>query len=207
MDILDALASEHSFRVERLIDLSGHERDGQFLEGTGSLVLDRPAGIAYACRSARTDAEVLQRFAATTGYRVHAFTATDADGAEIYHTNVLMCVGTAFVVVCSEAIPDPIERDGIETELRAAGREIVRISRAQMAEFAGNMLELRDADGGTLIAISARALASLSEAQRQALTRWGRLVAVDIDTIEDCAGGSVRCMIAEVHLPMATGRE
>lgn len=200
-DIVAALSEQHGFEVRAVWDLSGHEAEDRFLEGTGSLVLDRVAGVAYACTSARTDADLVRRFCELSGYDAVVFRAVDAKGTEIYHTNVLMCVGTSFATICLDAIPDAGERAAVRRRLEATGHEVVEISLAQMTCYAGNMLELRSVDGRTLIAMSRRAHGSLDPGQLEVLARHGEVIAVDIDTIEDCAGGSVRCMIAELHLP------
>jgi hypothetical protein len=205
LDLIDALVEDHGLGVDRLVDLSGYEQEDQFLEGTGSLVLDRTCRTAYACSSARTAPGLLDRFGQITGYRIVAFDAVDPGGTEIYHTNVLMCIGSAFAVVCLEAIRDDRQRETVERSLAEAERTVIPISHEQMGQFAGNMLELSSADGDSVIAMSRRAHSSLSATQRDTLQRFGRFVVADIDTIEDCAGGSVRCMIAELHLPVRRG--
>jgi hypothetical protein len=199
-ELLEQLSIEHGFRITRILDMTAHERDGKFLEGTGSLVLDRVNRIAYACISPRTDVDVLGDFAQQLDYEVVAFEALDAGGVPIYHTNVLMCVGTSFAAICSDCVREA-ERAAVVGALRTTGHEIVELSFAQLSEFAGNMLELRSARGETLIAMSQRALDSLSPQQRATLGRSGTLIAVSIPTIETHGGGSVRCMLAEVHLP------
>lgn len=202
VDLLDALR-QHGLGCSRLVDLSGHEAQAQFLEGTGSMVLDRQQRIAYACLSPRTHLAVLQDFAAQLEYQICAFDAHDAQGMPIYHTNVLMCIGERFAVVCSPAIAAD-QREQVLDSLRSGGRELVELTLAQMNAFAGNMLELATADGGRVLALSARAHASLDPDQLQALQRCtGRILPVAVDTIEHHGGGSVRCMLAEVHLPMA----
>ena len=199
-DLLDRLSVELGFRITRILDMTAHERDNKFLEGTGSLVLDRVNRIAYACISPRTDVDVLGDFAQQLDYEVVAFEAQDSGGTAIYHTNVLMCIGTRFAAVCSACIR-AAERDAVVGTLRTTGHEIVDLSLEQLSEFAGNMLELRSARGETLIAMSQRALDSLSPQQRATLGRSGTLIAAPIPTIETLGGGSVRCMLAEVHLP------
>jgi hypothetical protein len=195
---------EAGFRVARTIDLSLWEARDEFLEGTGSLVLDRCHRIAYACRSPRTTAGALTDFAARLGYRTVAFDAFGPDGRPAYHTNVLMAIGEKFAVVCDAAIPDPEERATVLCELHRAGHEPIRISVAEMHGFAGNLLALRSADGGQVIAMSDTAWQSLAPATRRALERHGRIVSAPIPTIERHGGGSVRCMIAEVFLPRGT---
>ena len=199
-DLLERLSVELGFRITRILDMTAHERDGKFLEGTGSLVLDRVNRIAYACISPRTDVDVLGDFAQQLDYEVVAFEALDAGGVPIYHTNVLMCIGTNFAAICSDCIREA-ERAAVVGTLRTTGHEIVDLSFEQLSEFAGNMLELRSVRGEPLIAMSQRALDSLSPQQRATLGRSGKLIAAAIPTIETLGGGSVRCMLAEVHLP------
>ncbi len=201
LDVLETLVRRHRFRIARTIDLSAHERDGAFLEGTGSLVLDRTHRNAFACLSPRTHVEALGDFAQQLDYQIVAFGASDAAGAPIYHTNVVMCVGTRFAAICAEAIDDPARRAAVLRILADTGHEIVTISRAQMEAFAGNMLELRSRTGRPLIAMSGAARASLDARQAERLAVHGQIVRVDIPTIERYGGGSVRCMIAEIHLP------
>ena len=199
-DVLEALSSRHGFRIRRVLDLSHHEGGGKFLEGTGSLVLDRVHRIAYACVSPRTDLDVLGDFAQQLDYEVVAFEACDASGVPIYHTNVLMSVGTRFAVVCPAAIRQD-ERGAVLDALRTTGHAIVELGLDQMVAFAGNLLELQSARGG-LIALSSCALDALTLHQRETLEEHGgALVAAPIPTIETLGGGSVRCMLAEIHLP------
>jgi hypothetical protein len=184
-----------------IVDLSPAEGEARFLEGTGSLVLDRPRRVAYACRSARTHESVARDFAARLGYSLELFDARDAEGNEIYHTNVMMSVGEQFAVVCAEAIADTASRARVLGRLAADGLEIIEISQQQMAGFAGNVLQLAGRGGERLLALSASAWAAFTPAQRDRLARWAKPLPVDIGTIEQCAGGSVRCMLAEIHLP------
>lgn len=200
-DVLAALSSRHGFRISRVIDLTPHEHDGKFLEGTGSLVLDRTHRVAYACLSPRTDLDVLGDFAQQLDYDVVAFEACDAGGAPIYHTNVMMSVGERFAAVCSACIRED-ERAAVLDALRTTGRQVIDLTMEQMAAFAGNMLELRTAPGGKIVAMSDRARAALSPAQSESLEEYGGpIVSTPIPTIETLGGGSVRCMLAEVYLP------
>lgn len=200
-DVLEFLSREHGFRIERVIDLSAWEQRGQYLEGTGSMVLDRVHRVAYACLSPRTDLEVLAEAAQRLDYEPLAFTAVDAAGVPVYHTNVLMCVGADFAVLCEEAIPDSGQRAAVRRRLEQTGHELVTISLAQMGEFAGNMLELAGSGGRRLLALSTRAFESLDRVQRAALEAHCHLLLVPIPTIETIGGGSLRCMLAEIHLP------
>ncbi len=203
MDVIDTLVTEHGFQVSEIVDLTSHEADDVFLEGTGSMVLDRVNRIAYACLSSRTGLDALGDFAQRMDYDVVAFGAVDQDGVPIYHTNVLMNIGEQLAVVCAEAIPRDEQRDAVLERLRSTGHDIVLLSYDQLNAFAGNMLELRTADGSRVLAMSQQAYSSLDEAQRQRLEANARIVRAPIDLIEGSAGGSVRCMLAEVHLPRA----
>ncbi len=201
MDIIEALSSKHDFRVGKIIDLSGHEQKEQFLESTGSLVLDRVNRIAYACLSPRTNIEALGDFSQQLDYDVVSFDAMDRDGQAIYHTNVMMAHGDGFAVVCLDAIADTSQREAVLARLAGAGQEVIPITFEQMEQFAGNMLELENQLGEKILAMSARAYASLSKEQIETLRRHAKIVSTPINVIEDSAGGSVRCMLAEIFLP------
>jgi len=200
-EILDALRDEHGYRIARVVDLTSLESRGQYLEGTGSLVLDRVARIAYACRSPRTHDSALAELGRVLGYETHAFDAADRDGHSVYHTNVLLSIGTRFAVLCSSALRDEAERRRMIDRL-SEHREVIDLSFEQLHSFAGNLLELRAA-GSPVIALSKTALASLRGPQRRALEAYGDLVVADVGTIETHGGGSVRCMLAEIALPRA----
>lgn len=200
-DLLEDLSVQRGFRIERVIDLSHHERRGKFLEGTGSMVLDRVNRIVYACMSVRTDLDVLGDFAQQLGYEIIAFEARDAYGVPIYHTNVMMSVGAKVAAICAAAIRED-ERAAVLDALRTTGHTIVELGIEQLAEFAGNMLALRTSRGDSIMAMSRRALESLSIEQRALLeSQGGLIVASAVPTIETLGGGSVRCMLAEIHLP------
>lgn len=201
MDVIEALRDGERRQITRLIDLSGFEAKAQFLEGTGSLVLDRVNRIAYACYSPRTDADLLQDWGEELGYEVLGFHAADGAGHAIYHTNVLMCMGDAFAVICGASIPDNAERQKVFARLTATQHEIVDISLAQMGAFAGNMLLVKNTKGQNVLAMSRRAHEALTADQITVLEKHAMLVSSPIPTIEDAAGGSVRCMLAEVFLP------
>jgi hypothetical protein len=202
---LVAELSDAGYRIARTLDLSGWEARDEFLEGTGSLVLDRCHRIAYACRSPRTTPAALAEFATRLGYRVVAFDARGPAGEPLYHTNVLMAIGEGFSVLCAEAIGDAGERAAVQRELESAGHPPVLIGNAEMHGFAGNLLALRARDGRQLIAMSDAAWDSLAPESRAALARHGRIVTAPIPVIERHGGGSVRCMIAEVFLPRVRG--
>lgn len=201
MDIIDKLNSEFGFQVAEVIDLTPHEAGGQFLEGTGSMVLDRINRVAYACQSSRTQLEPLGEFAQLMDYEVVTFDAVDSDGVAIYHTNVMMNIGEELAVISDEAIARDDQREAVMQSLQESGREVLSLTFNQMEAFAGNMLELRTGSGGRLIAMSQQALDSLTDLQLGRLENNGRILAAAIDTIEAAAGGSVRCMLAEIHLP------
>ncbi len=200
-DILDLLQARHGFEIHDVVDLSPHEEHGRYLEGTGSLVLDRPNRVAYACRSSRTNNDVLAEFGERLGYDVVQFDAVDRHGIAIYHTNVFMNVGEAIAVICAEAIAGPNEREFVLERLRSTGHEIVELNFDQLDAFAGNMLELENSAGERVVAMSQSAYDSLRPDQREVLLANGRVAVADIRHIEQSAGGSVRCMLAEVHLP------
>lgn len=197
--VLDEVVAA-GFRLARTVDLTHREAEGKFLEGTGSLVLDRANRVAYACLSPRTDLDVLGEFAQVMDYDLVTFEAFDEDGRPVYHTNVVMSVGTGYAVLCSETLPDGARRDALLAKLRATGHDVLHISRAQMRAFAGNVLELGVPDG-RILALSTTAAHALSVEQRQLLESHVRLVPVHIPHIEHVGGGGVRCMLAEIHLP------
>ena len=195
---------EDRFSVKHVIDLSRFEQENKFLEGTGSMVPDRENKIAYACISPRTDRDVLDLFCEHAGYRPVTFDAVDEKGQAIYHTNVLMCVGTGFAVICLDSIPNPDEKLVVKESLSLTKKEIIDISFGQMNHFAGNMLEVKNSAGDTLIVMSQSAFDALLDEQKQILKKYGKLVHADIGTIETLGGGSARCMMAEVHLPVSS---
>jgi len=201
-DVIHTLDKEFGFQVTEVLDLSAHEASGHYLEGTGSMVLDRTNHIAYACLSSRTQLDPLGDFAQRMDYDVVAFDAVDRDGVPIYHTNVLMNIGESVAAICDVAITREDQRDAVLTRLKQTGHELLQLSFDQLDAFAGNMLELRNRDGDRVVAMSRRAWGSLSTAQRDTLRANGKILTASIDTIEDSAGGSVRCMLAEIHLPL-----
>jgi hypothetical protein len=200
-EVLEQVVREGGYRVLRTFDLTHREAEGKFLEGTGSLVLDRPHRVAYASLSPRTDLDVLGEFAQLLDYELVTFEGRDSTAEPVYHTNVVMAIGTRFAVVCGEAIVDSTRRDAVFNKLRAAGHDIVDISLRQMLNFAGNVLELAPAAGGHVIALSTTAWRSLELAQRRILESHAEVIPVSIPTIERVGGGGVRCMLAEIHLP------
>ncbi|WP_354004176.1 MULTISPECIES: citrulline utilization hydrolase CtlX [Spirosoma] len=199
-DIINDLAER--FDVANIIDLTYFEQEGKFLEGTGSLVLDRMNRVAFAGLSPRTHPDVLAEFARRTGYRTVSFQAADANGNAVYHTNVLMCIGDTFAVVCLSAITDPDERLMVRQELERLQKRVIDISLEQMANFAGNMLMVQTQKGQKLLVMSTRAYQSLTPKQIDLLDDYVTLLHFDLSTIEGNGGGSARCMMAEVHLPI-----
>ncbi len=195
-DVIEMLKAH--YRVQDVIDYSGLEPDGLFLEGTGAMVLDHIARVAYTARSNRANPIALERFATHFNYEPMAFDAADAQGRAVYHTNVMMCVATEFALVGLDLIPDAARRAHVQQRLEETGREVITLSAAQIGDFAGNALELSNGHE-RLLALSRRALASLSADQVETIERSARLVPLDVPTIE-LAGGSVRCMLAGIHL-------
>lgn len=207
-DVLEMLKSQ--YRVQTIVDYSGLEPDGIFLEGTGAMVLDHVSRVAYTAVSHRADTHVLERFCSDFNYEPMAFEAVDSAGVPVYHTNVIACIGTDVALIALEMIPDVVRREQVRERLSVGGRRVVEITEEQVREFAGNAVELcgRTPEGRRryVMAMSARARASLRPDQIAAIEDSCEIVAVDIPTIE-LAGGSVRCMIAGVHLdprPIAT---
>ena len=201
-EVIEAAASELGFKVSHLLDLSWFEGEGKYLEGTGSLVLDNVARVAYACLSPRTHPEVLREWTQALGYEAVTFRAADRTGVPLYHTNVLMCIGARAVVVGAEAIASD-DRGRVLERLAGNGREVIEIGHDEIARFAGNMLELGTWDE----ALGDSRVLVMSESARRALSAdtFARLsgctdavLAVPVPTIEKLGGGSVRCMLAEV---------
>jgi hypothetical protein len=188
------------YRVSDVIDYSIFEEQGCCLEGTGSLVLDHVNKIAYVSLSNRSNPKVIQRFADDFAYKPVTFTSIGSDGQPIYHTNVMMCIGTAFALVGLEMIRHKAERQQVRARLERSGKDIIELSPDQIANFAGNAIELQDTHGEKLLVLSERAMRALTEQQRARLARYARLVPLDLPTIE-LGGGSARCMIATIHLP------
>ena len=194
---------EDRFNVNHIIDLGRFELENKFLEGTGSMVLDRENNIAYACLSPRTDVEVLNTFCEYLHYTPVTFTATDASQQAIYHTNVMMCVGSKFAVICLDSILNANEKEAVTTSLQNTGKEIISITLEQMNRFAGNMLEVQNTEGKSMLVMSESAHQSLTQDQITTLEKFTEIVSADLTTVETIGGGSARCMLAEVHLPIA----
>lgn len=195
-DVIELLKRE--YRVQEVIDYSGLENDHLFLEGTGAMILDHLERVAYVGASSRADPVILERFCTHFGYEPMVFANTDPGGHPIYHTNVIMSIGTEFALVCTEVMTDAARCAEIVARLEGSGREVVDLTWAQVTEFCGNGLELTGADG-RIFACSSRAASAYTPGQREVIERSARIVAADVPTIE-LAGGSVRCMLAGVHL-------
>ena len=202
-DIKDILA-EHDFSVERIKDFTSFESVAKYLEGTGSMLLDRDNHIVYAAISGRTDAEVLEAFCEEFSYKSVTFRANQTVGGErlpIYHTNVMMCVTDKLAIVCLHSIDDVTERTAVEHSFQSTGKQIIDISEEQVNHFAGNMLALTNPQGKKFLVMSAAALQSLKDNQLAIINEHYEIIASAIDTIEALGGGSARCMMAEIFLP------
>lgn len=180
-----------------VFDMSFFESNGKFLEGTGSMVLDRENQIAYACASVRTDPDLFNMFCEKLDYQGILFHATDGE-KDIYHTNVMMAIGEGFAVICLDSIPDEQEKKSVRESLENSGHEIIDITIAQLEQFAGNMLQVRNQQGQPLLVMSRRAERSLNPEQIEQLKKYSIILIAPLDVIETYGGGSVRCMMAEV---------
>jgi hypothetical protein len=197
-DIVEEL--RRHYRVTEVIDYSAFEEEGYCLEGTGSLVLDHVNKIAYVSLSNRSNPKVIQRFADDFSYQPVTFTTIGSHGQPIYHTNVMMCIGTGFAMVGLEMIANKIERQQVREGLEKTGKAILELTADQITNFAGNAIELHNQDGEKLLVLSSRAARALNEEQRKRVSRHARLLRLELPTIE-LGGGSARCMIATIHLP------
>ena len=194
--------SKDGYEINNTVDYSAYEQKHQFLEGTGSMVLDHQNSIAYAALSPRTDAELFHLFCKKFNFTPIAFNAYQTVGEErlpVYHTNVMMVVAPRFALVCLDAVDDPVERALLQDRLTFSGKEVVALTEKQISQFAGNMLALSAAGGKMLLVMSTRAYEALTSQQIAQLQQYVKLVHSPIPTIEDLGGGSVRCMLAEVY--------
>lgn len=196
--VMDAIRSR--FNIDSTIDLTKNESQDIFLEGTGSIILDRKQKIAYANISPRTDENLFKEFCEEMGYQPVIFEAKDERGQDIYHTNVMMCVGDSYAVICLECIPEA-QRDMVRETLENSGKRIVEISYEQMNHFAGNMLQVENTAGEHFLVMSAQAYDVLSPEQIETLTSFNPILKAPLYTIEQNGGGSARCMMAEILLP------
>ena len=195
-EVLELLRRKMNHR--KVVDLTPWEEKGEFLEGTGSMIFDRDRGVAYCCRSPRTSEKVLAEFCSRMNYDALLFDAVDAQGNAIYHTNVMMEVGTQVAVICLEAIRDEGEQRKVVSRLTAAGKIIVEITLDQMNHFAGNMLEIKSRGGEPLMVMSSSARKALTPDQERTIATFTRILSSDLGTIEANGGGSARCMVAEI---------
>jgi hypothetical protein len=197
-EIVQELAK--AYIVNDLQDWSEYEAEGRFLEGTGSMVIDYENKMIYACVSERTSLSVLEKYAAANGFQAIAFLATDKNGMPVYHTNVMMALGENFCVLCEEAIEEEWELIAVRQLLQSTNHIIIAITREQMHQFAGNMMQVKNNSGQSFLVLSQTAYNSLTKEQRKQLEGFTTLVAIAVPTIEEVEGGSVRCMMAEVFL-------
>jgi hypothetical protein len=197
-EVLDIVRKK--FHYHTLFDFTKYESENLFLEGTGSMVLDRDKFLAYACLSPRTSLLVLEDFCKKMNYRPVVFHSTDETGHDIYHTNVMMCIGDRYVVICLDSIVDSKEKKFVTETILSSGKEIIPISLEQMNQFAGNMLQLENKKKEKILVMSSAAWFSLSPGQKEKLTQYNRIVHCSLQSIESNGGGSARCMIAEIHL-------
>lgn len=199
MDVLENLGKH--FAVKNIIDLSSHEQENQFLEGTGSIVFDHTHKIAYACLSPRTDKNLLLKLSETIGYKAVCFSAYEKSGQAVYHTNVMLSVGKDFAIACLESVTDAEERKTLIKSLTDTDHEIIDITEQQMNSFAGNALQVHSDCQEAVLVISETGWNSLTVAQKTLLESKTKILPIRIPTIETVGGGSARCMIAEVFLP------
>lgn len=204
-DVLETLEQE-GFLINNIVDYTSAEEEGVFLEGTGSVVLDRVNRKAYCALSPRADEDLFIEFCEDFEFTPVIFTSNQTVNGErkaIYHTNVMMCVGESFVVICLSSIDDKKERKNVVKHLKEDGKTIIDITEAQVNKFAGNMLQVKGSDNELYLIMSQAACNSLTDSQIKMLEKHTKIVSSSLDTIEACGGGSARCMMAEVFLPKA----
>jgi len=200
-DILLHLQNDHNLHIETILDYTEYEVHGRFLEGTGSVVFDYKNKIAYANVSPRTDEIVFNKMCEDLGYKKVMFVAQDPSGQDIYHTNVMMCIGNKYVVICLEAIPDDIHRAKLLNSFEKTGLEVIEINYRQLEMFAGNMIEVYNDRKESILIMSKSAFKSLDKDQLKRLDKLATILYAPIPVIQKYGGGSVRCMIAGVFLP------
>ena len=199
-DFLEMMRKE--MLISRIIDLTGYEEEEKFLEGTGSIVFDHVNKTAYACISPRTNKDLFITLCKAFEYTPVTFSSSDENGVPVYHTNVMMCLADDFAVLCLESIKNERQRDMLKSNLQNTGRQPVDINHNQMRAFAGNALYVRNKRNEPFLIISDTAVKSLEEEQLRQITSRCKIITPHVPTIETCGGGSVRCMIADVHLPL-----
>jgi hypothetical protein len=204
-DILE-IVENHGFEISEIMDYSSAEMDGFFLEGTGSIVLDRENKIAYCALSPRADEELFIEFCEDYDMQpviFEAFQTVEKERKLIYHTNVLMTIGRTFAVICADAIDDKKERKMVLESLRSTGKEVILLTESQINNFAGNMLQVLGSNNQEYLVMSQAAYESLTPKQIETLEKHNPILTANLDTIEACGGGSARCMMAEIFLPKA----
>lgn len=197
-DLIESL--ENRFKISNRIHFEESENSDRYLEGTGSLILDRPNRLAFACLSSRTDDTLLDEFCDTMDYKKVVFTAVDSDGKAIYHTNVMMAMGVDFVVICLDAVPDTKEKQTLLDKFASTGKTVIDITLNQMMAFAGNMLQVAGKDETPYLVMSEQAFKSLTQEQVQTIKEYTEILHSPLYTIERHGGGSARCMLAEIFL-------
>lgn len=198
-DIIERIESE--FTIKSKIDLSNFETEDRALEGTGSIVYDHISRIAYACLSPRTDKEILETYCQQTNYKPVVFHSQDSNGKLIYHTNVVMCVGSGYVVIGLDSVFDLEEKEMLQSQFKACSLELISLTNEQMLQnFAGNMLQVENQDGELYLVMSRKAFSCLNESQKSQIEKYAQILPVSIDIIETIGGGSARCMMAENFL-------
>lgn len=200
-NVIDEL--KHDFFINDIVNLAGYENEEKYLEGTGSLVLDRENKIAYSCHSPRTHPSVIEDFCERMEYRPVLFSAKDKNSRDIYHTNVMMCIADKFVVICMESIADEKEKKMLREKFMETGKEIIEISAGQMSRFAGNMLQVHNKHGKRFLVMSTQAFKSLTAVQIERLESFNPILHAPLYAIEQNGGGSARCMMAEIFLPVS----
>lgn len=195
-DLIESISNN-----SRRYSFENYEAEGKYLEGTGSMILDREHKIVYACLSQRTNIEVLNKFSVLRGLKTVYFTSVDDNNEPIYHTNVMMGLGEKFAAICLDSISNEDEKNHVKQVLSDSGKEIIDLGYEQINNFAGNLIQLKNTSGDRFIIMSKQASESLTDEQRAALEKHGKILSPDISTIENTGGGSARCMIAENYLP------
>jgi hypothetical protein len=198
-DIIEQLKKD--FQISSTIDLSSEEKNGNFLEGTGSIIYDHVNKNMFACLSPRTNEELLKRFAKRIGYNVVSFHAVNEKSIAVYHTNVMMSLGKEFAVVCLDSIRSDAEQEIILETLNNSSHKIIAISHAQMNQFAGNIFEVKCGENESVVLMSKRAFNSMLPGQLRTIEKFAEILQIEIPTIEAYGGGSVRCMVAGIYLP------
>jgi len=202
-EVLDFLENE-GFTISNIVDYSSAESENKFLEGTGSMILDRENRLAYCSISNRSNEDLFIEFCEDFEFTPIIFNSFQTVGNKrlpIYHTNVMMCVATDYVIVCLDSIDDKKQRKNVSSFIKDSGKKLIEISENQVESFAGNMLELVNDKGESILVMSKSAEDSLNENQKNIITKYSRIISSDINTIETCGGGSTRCMMAEIFLP------